>query len=66
MQKTTDAQKRAHKTYISKFSRVEIRMETAERERIQAHAAAHGESVNSFINRAIRETMDRDKAQAGE
>ena len=27
---------------------------------IQAHAEAHGESVNGFINRAITETMERD------
>ena len=29
---------------------------------IKAHAESHGESVNGFINRAIDETMDRDKA----
>lgn len=28
---------------------------------IKAHAEAHGESVNGFINRAISETMERDK-----
>ena len=29
---------------------------------MKAHAESHGESVNGFINRAIDETMDRDKA----
>lgn len=29
---------------------------------IQAHAEAQGESVNGFINRAIEEAMERDKA----
>ena len=29
---------------------------------IKAHAAAHGESANSFINRAIQEAMERDSA----
>ncbi|WP_243417011.1 hypothetical protein [Pseudoflavonifractor phocaeensis] len=28
---------------------------------IQAHAEAHGESVNAFIGRAIAEAMERDK-----
>ena len=27
---------------------------------IRAHAAAQGESVNGFINRAVAETMERD------
>ena len=31
-----------------------------QKERLQAHAEAHGESVNGFINRAITETMERD------
>lgn len=33
-----------------------------EKDLIQAHAEAHGESTNGFINRAISETMERDKA----
>ena len=28
---------------------------------VQSHAQAHGESVNGFINRAIIETIDRDR-----
>lgn len=35
-------------------------MERIQYERLQAHAAAQGESVNGFINRAISETMERD------
>lgn len=27
---------------------------------VQAHAAAMGESINGFVNRAIREQIDRD------
>lgn len=30
-------------------------------EEIQDHAAVQGESANAFINRAIREAMERDK-----
>lgn len=35
-------------------------MEHDQYDRVQAHAEAHSESVNSFINRAIQETMERD------
>ncbi len=61
MGEQTEAQKRAHMTYISKFARIEIRTTTEERDRIQTHAAAKGESVNGFIKRAIQEAMQRDK-----
>lgn len=60
MAKQTPAQKKAHDEYIKKFARVEIRMIAEQREAIQAHAQAHKESVNGFINRAINETMERD------
>ena len=64
MPKTTEAQRRAHKKYIAKFSRVEIRMKTDEFERMQAHATDRAESINGFINRAIKETMERDKGKS--
>lgn len=63
MPKKTDAQKRAQKAYISKFVRVEIRIDIEKQTAIKNHATAHGESVNAFICRAIRETMERDQAQ---
>ena len=62
----TDAQKRAQKAYISKFVRVEVRMEQESQANMKAHAAARGESVNAFIARAIRETMERDGARPPE
>lgn len=40
----------------------QIRMPKGKKDSIKAHAEARGESVNGFINRAIDETMDRDKA----
>ncbi len=30
---------------------------------IKAHADTHGESLNAFINRAIRESMERDRLE---
>lgn len=60
MGEKTEAQKKAQKAYMEKFVRVEIRMGPDKRNTLQAHAEARGESVNSFINRAIDETMERD------
>ena len=65
MGEKTEAQKRAQKNYIEKFARVEIRMTPERRSAVQAHAEAQGESVNSFIGRAINETMERDSSAAG-
>lgn len=61
MPEKTEAQKRAQKNYMDKFVRVEIRMKQEKRDLIQNHADTHGESVNGFINRAINETMARDR-----
>ena len=60
MPEKTEAQKRAQKNYMDKFVRVEIRMTAEQREEVQAHAEAQGDSTNGFINRAISETMERD------
>ena len=48
------------------YDKVLLRLSKGKKELIQAHAEALGTSVNGFINRAIDETMDRDKcAQEG-
>lgn len=48
------------------YDKVLLRLAKGKKEIIQAHAEAIGTSVNGFINRAIDETMERDKAaQAG-
>lgn len=44
------------------YDRINLTVPKGQKETIQAHAAAHSESVNGFINRAIGETMERDKA----
>lgn len=61
MAEKTKAQKQAQKTYMSKFARVEIRMTQESCTQMKAHAAAREESVNAFINRAITETMEKDR-----
>ena len=48
------------------YDRINIAVPKGKKEIVQAHAEAIGTSVNGFINRAIDETMERDKAaQAG-
>ena len=47
--------------YRSKFEFIQIRVEQGERDKIAKHAEKRGESMNAFINRAIKETMKKDK-----
>lgn len=44
----------------TKYEDLRVRVQRGRKEIIQAHADACGESVNSFINRAIDEAMKRD------
>ena len=43
------------------YDTILTRLPKGQKEQIQAHAAAQGESVNSCVSRAISETMKRDK-----
>lgn len=45
-----------------KLDRVNLTLPKGRKDIIKNHAEAHGESLNSFINRAITETMERDGA----
>lgn len=58
------AQQRATNKYIAKaYDRINLTVSKGKRDIIQAHAEAHSESVNGFINRAIQETMERDSGR---
>lgn len=46
-----------------KLDRINLTVPKGKRDELKAHAAAQGESVNAFINRAIEETITRDKAR---
>jgi len=61
MGKTTAAVKNRYnaKTY----DRINLTVKKGDKEKIQAHAEARGESANGFINRAIAETMERDNGE---
>lgn len=57
------ASTRAHNKYIAKaYDRINLTVPKGRKDAIQAHAEAHSESVNGFINRAISEVMERDGA----
>ena len=45
------------------YDRINLTVPKGQKEIIQAHAKANGESVNAFIGRAIAEAMERDKSK---
>lgn len=60
----TEAQRRAREKWLEKVEEVRFRVPKGEKEIIQAHAAARGESVNAFLHRAVNETMVRDQRES--
>ena len=55
----SEAMLRAIKKYeAEKIDRISLRVPKGKKEIIQKFAEDHGESVNSFINRAIDEAME--------
>jgi len=56
----SEAQKRASRKYSEKaYDRIELKVPKGRKEQLQAHAAAIEESLNSFVNRAIDERVER-------
>ena len=45
------------------YDEIKVRVAKGAKADIKAHAEQRGESMNSFINRAIDETMKRDKGE---
>ena len=59
----TEAQKKANAEYIAKaYDRIELKVKKGRKDLIKAHAESKGESINGFVNRAINETMEREKS----
>lgn len=50
-----------HKYVKEHYDRISVTVPQGKRELIRNHAETQGESINGFINRAIDETMERDK-----
>ena len=63
MPEKTEAQKRAQKTYMDKFARIELRLTMDQRDQIKEHAAADGISVNAWIGQAIEEKMQKEDSE---
>lgn len=62
--KRTEAVDKAIRKYESeKIDKILVRVPKGKKAVIQDFAAAHGESVNGFINRAVDEAMARDKTE---
>ena len=61
--KNSEARIRANNKYNDKaYDRINIAVSKGKKADLQSHAAAKGESLNGFVNRAIDETVERDKA----
>ena len=59
----TKAQKKANAKYNAKaYDRIELKVKKGRKDLIKAHAESKGESINGFVNRAIDETMEREKS----
>ena len=56
-------QKAVAKYNASNYERIELRVDKGQKQVIKDHADSMGESVNGFINRAISETIKRDKEE---
>lgn len=55
-------QKAVNKYMAANYDRINLTVPKGQKEIIQAHAAARGESVNGFIGRAIDNQIERDSA----
>ena len=60
MSPLTKAQKKANEKYLSKFVQIAFRVPKEDKKKIVKHAEKQGESLNTFITRAIYETIERD------
>lgn len=58
------AQQAAQNKWIAKaYDRINLTVPKGQKDEIQAHAAARGESVNAFINRSIANQIERDREE---
>lgn len=56
------AQQRANAKYNKKaYDRLEMKVHKGEKEKIVAFAMEHDGSLNKFLNRAVKEAMEKDK-----
>ena len=61
------AQQKAVAKYMkNNYDEIKVRVTKGNKDIIKAHAENRGESLNGFINKAIDEKMERDKASTTE
>ena len=60
----SEARHRANEKWNAKaYDEIKVRVPKGDKEKIQAYAQSHGETVNGFINRLIAEAMGVDKTE---
>ena len=58
----SESQRKAVAKYNAKsYDEIKVRVSKGNKDITKAHAESNGESINGFVNRAIDETMERDK-----
>lgn len=60
----TEARAAANKRYLASQAWIKVRVSEHDKNAIQAHAQAQGESVSAFACRAMQEAMERDNSTA--
>ena len=63
MATTKASQKAVNKWNKENYDRMDVRVPKGKKDLIQTHATSKDGSLNKFINRAIDETIERDKKQ---
>jgi len=58
-----EQQKAVHKYVKTNYDRLELTVPKGRKQEIKDFAAAHGETVNGFINRLIDEAMEQDNTR---
>ena len=63
----SEARRRANDKWLKeKVEEIKFRVPKGQKMLIQRHTTQTGESVNAFLNRAVNETMERDRTKKEE
>lgn len=57
-------QKAVAKYMKNNYDELKVRVPKGDKDKIKSHAESKNESLNGFINRAIKETIDRDSGNS--
>jgi len=60
--KTSEATRKAIAKYKETKDELRITVDKGRKDKLKAHAAQRGESLNGFVNRAIQEAIERDNS----